>query len=276
MSILAAAAGGLGAITGLIGNNQTNKANIRLQREQQAFNAQQAKQANEWNMQQWQRENEYNAPAQQMARLEAAGLNPNLMYSQGNTGTASKLTAEVPQGVAPAKVSNSLAYLSNAVIPIISMYQDLQNKSAQHTVQLKQAQLMDEQIAGMALENIGKGYKNAMIKETSEWLPHMSEAKYMYLSNQGYTQAKENYHKHLMNKITEATSPALIEKAYWITRDVKQRALGGELNNELNRSLKPFGVTQNDELWQRYLVPTINKLLMKTLGTEGTVHNNKY
>ena len=102
MSIIAAAAGGLGAVTGMIGNNQTNKTNIRLQREQQQFNAQQAKQANEWNMQQWQRENEYNAPAQQMARLEAAGLNPNLMYGQGNTGTASKLTAEVPQGVAPA------------------------------------------------------------------------------------------------------------------------------------------------------------------------------
>ena len=108
MSILAAAGAGLGAVTGLVGNNQTNKANIQLQREQQQFNAQQAKQANEWNMQQWQRENEYNAPAQQMARLEAAGLNPNLMYGQGNPGTASKLTAEVPQGVAPAKVSNSL------------------------------------------------------------------------------------------------------------------------------------------------------------------------
>ena len=125
------------------------------------------KQANEWNMQQWQRENEYNAPAQQMTRLEAAGLNPNLMYGQGNTGTASKLTAEVPQGVAPAKVSNSLAYLSNAVIPIISMYQDLQNKSAQHSVQLKQAQLIDEEIAGKALDNTLKGYSVQKAKEES-------------------------------------------------------------------------------------------------------------
>lgn len=276
MSIFAAAAGGLGAITGLIGNNQTNKANIRLQREQQQFNAQQAKQANEWNMQQWQRENEYNAPAQQMARLEAAGLNPNLMYGQGNTGTASKLTAEVPQGVAPAKVSNSLAYLSNAVIPIISMYQDLQNKSAQHTVQLKQAQLMDEEIAGKSLENIGKQAQNQILYANANQLAMTADYRFETSKYQLQSLQEKLRQQQLNNAILNKTSPFLIEKANWITRDVKQRALGGELNNELNRSLKPFGVTQNDELWQRYLIPTINKLLMKTLGTEGTVHNNKY
>ena len=98
------------------------------------------------------------------------------MYSQGNTGTASKLTAEVPQGVAPAKVSNSLAYLSNAVIPIISMYQDLQNKSAQHSVQLKQAQLIDEEIAGKALDNALKGYSVQKAKEQSFY--YQLEAQY--------------------------------------------------------------------------------------------------
>lgn len=256
MSILAAAAGGLGAVTGLIGNNQTNKTNIRLQREQNEWNAKQAAQANEWNMQQWQRENEYNAPAQQMARLEAAGLNPNLMYAQGNTGTASKLTAEVPQGVAPAKVSNSLAYLSNAVIPIISMYQDLQNKSAQHTIQLKQAQLMDEEIAGKAL-------KNQILHSNANQLAMTADYRFETSKYQLQSLQEKLRQQQLNNAILNKTSPFLIEKANWITRDVKQRALGGEINNELNRSLKPFGVTQNDELWQRMLIPTITKLLQK-------------
>jgi hypothetical protein len=263
MSILAATAAGLGAVTGLVGNIQTNNTNIRLQREQQQFNAQQAKQANEWNMQQWQRENEYNAPAQQMARLEAAGLNPNLMYGQGNPGSASKLTAEVPQGVAPAKVSNSLAYLSNAVIPIISMYQDLQNKSAQHTVQLKQAQLMDEEIAGKALDNISKGYINTVNESRARWALPASDFDYYMKDTQLQALEQKLKTQQYNNAILKATSPALIEKANWITRDVKQRALGGEINNELNRSLKPFGVTQNDELWQRMLIPTITKLLQK-------------
>ena len=263
MSILAAAAGGLGAITGLIGNNQTNKTNIRLQKEQNEWNEKQAAKANEWNMQQWKRENEYNAPAQQMARLEAAGLNPNLMYAQGNTGTASKLTAEVPQGVAPAKVSNSLAYLSNAVIPVISMYQDLQNKSAQHNVQLKQAQLMDEEIAGKALENIGKQAQNQILYANANQLAMTADYRFESSKYQLQSLQEKLRQQQLNNAILNKTSPFLIEKANWITRDVKQRALGGEINNELNRSLKPFGVTQNDELWQRMLIPTITKLLQK-------------
>ena len=263
MSIVAAAAGGVGAITGLIGNNQTNKTNIRLQKEQNEWNAKQAAQANEWNMQQWKRENEYNAPAQQMARLEAAGLNPNLMYAQGNTGTASKLTAEVPQGVAPAKVSNSLAYISNAVIPIISMYQDLQNKSAQHTVQLKQAQLLDEEIAGKALDNIGKQSQNEILHANAYVATMTSDYKFESQKYQLQALQEKLRQQTLNNDILYKTSPELIEKAFWITRDVKQRALGGELNNELNRGPKPFGVTKNDELWQRMLVPTITKLLKK-------------
>lgn len=43
-----------------------------------------AKQVEFWNMQ-----NEYNTPANQMKRFQDAGLNPNLIYGQGNPGNAS-------------------------------------------------------------------------------------------------------------------------------------------------------------------------------------------
>lgn len=44
---------------------------------------------NEYNMRMWQMQNEYNTPANQMKRYLEAGLNPNLIYSQGNAGNAS-------------------------------------------------------------------------------------------------------------------------------------------------------------------------------------------
>lgn len=58
---------------------------INLQNE---ANRQLAEYQNEWNLSQWHRENEYNSPAQQMARLKAAGLNPNLAYNMATTGNA--------------------------------------------------------------------------------------------------------------------------------------------------------------------------------------------
>jgi hypothetical protein len=36
----------------------------------------------------WERQNKYNDPSQQMARLKAAGLNPNLVYGKGVTGNS--------------------------------------------------------------------------------------------------------------------------------------------------------------------------------------------
>lgn len=40
-------------------------------------------------VEQWNRQNLYNSPAAQMERFKAAGLNPHLIYGQGNSGNAS-------------------------------------------------------------------------------------------------------------------------------------------------------------------------------------------
>ena len=167
MSALAAAAAGVGALTGLIGTNQTNKTNIKLQREQNEWNAAQAEKANQWNLEQWERENVYNNAQNQMARLEAAGLNPNLMYGQGSPGSAGSVKSEVAPSVAPARVTSPLQNFSNQVVPLISMYQDLQNKQAQISVQQKQAQLYDQEIAGKAIDNVIKGYASEKAKHQS-------------------------------------------------------------------------------------------------------------
>lgn len=44
----------------------------------------------------WNRQNLYNDPESQMARFKAAGLNPNLIYGQGNAGNASSTPSYQP------------------------------------------------------------------------------------------------------------------------------------------------------------------------------------
>lgn len=46
---------------------------------------------NRMNIKNWQMQNEYNTPANQMARFKAAGLNPNLIYDRGDSGSAGSL-----------------------------------------------------------------------------------------------------------------------------------------------------------------------------------------
>lgn len=73
----------------LISTNMTNRANERMQQEQ-----------NKWNLEQWQRNNEYNSPAAQMQRLKAAGINPDIMYGQ-NAGGAAGNSSSPAQGTNP-------------------------------------------------------------------------------------------------------------------------------------------------------------------------------
>lgn len=95
-------------IFGVIGQRQQNKnidKQIAAQREENAkmreYNLNLAKMQNQWNLDQWNRENEYNLPVNQMARLKQADLNPDLMYQNGTSGLTAASSPSMSSG-APA------------------------------------------------------------------------------------------------------------------------------------------------------------------------------
>lgn len=69
------------------------------QRRNYKYSMEMAKWQNETNIANWNMQNEYNSPLAQMQRLQAAGLNPNLVYGNGVTGNSSSQapSASVPQ-----------------------------------------------------------------------------------------------------------------------------------------------------------------------------------
>ncbi|AKI26946.1 DNA pilot protein VP2 [Microviridae Fen7895_21] len=104
LSVVAGAIPVVGSVvSGLINNANTN-ANNAANRQ---FQAQQQTDQNNYNTNMWMMQNAYNAPAAQMARDKAAGLNPNLVY-----GTADNSVATA----APMSVHNS--YVAQPKQPI--------------------------------------------------------------------------------------------------------------------------------------------------------------
>lgn len=74
-------------VFGLIGQRLQYKYNTELQDRQ-----------NQFNLDMWNLQNEYNSPQAQMKRYEEAGLNPALIYSQGNPGNAASAPVQsVPE-----------------------------------------------------------------------------------------------------------------------------------------------------------------------------------
>lgn len=157
---LSAGAAGASAISSGKMNRRAEKYNKWALQQQQAFNAQQAQlgrdwseemmgQQNEWNLQQWQRENEYNTPAAQRARLEAAGLNAALMMQgQGSIGMAgSGQPATSPSGNPQA--SSGLSSAPQYVRPDFSLL-------SQAVDSFFKNKLISEQSTGQGLDNLLK------------------------------------------------------------------------------------------------------------------------
>jgi len=64
----------------------------------------------QWALQDWNRQNAFNAPKQQMQRYKEAGLNPNLIYTQSNTAAPVRST----DAIAPKLDPDSLAILGKS------------------------------------------------------------------------------------------------------------------------------------------------------------------
>lgn len=94
-----------------------NKANMALAQYQYD------RQMEAWNMQ-----NQYNSPLNQIARLRAAGLAPELMY--GNGGASAGNASEYPKYNAPNMVQE-FAPITQALPQMLSLYQSFQMKQAQ-------------------------------------------------------------------------------------------------------------------------------------------------
>lgn len=94
-AIIAGAGALAGGIAGGLFNRGAtagaNKTNIKLAREQMQFEERMVKE-----------QNEYNSPANQMARYAQAGLNPNLVYQQGNSGNQTSVPSYNRADVKPA------------------------------------------------------------------------------------------------------------------------------------------------------------------------------
>lgn len=80
------------SLLGAVFGNSAYKRQLRMMREQNAFQKAERESQNQWNLEQWFRENAYNTPLAQRSRLNDAGINPYMMLSGGNTGTASALS----------------------------------------------------------------------------------------------------------------------------------------------------------------------------------------
>lgn len=114
------------------------------------YNSALAAKQNQWNIEQWRRENAYNTPAAQMARMKAAGLNPDLAYGQQNLAAASP---EMTAGAESPIQDMSVLGQKSTIGDIASQFAQSRLASAQAKLAESQASKVDKEAQGIDISN---------------------------------------------------------------------------------------------------------------------------
>lgn len=157
--IIAAGASLIGNAVGASSQNNTNQTNIDINRENNAFNAEQAQLQRDWQESMWNKNNAYNSPNSMISR----GLNPFIQGSAAMAGSRSPASGGAAASAAP--VPSLQAFIPNFSDVFSSLASLAQSKKAQS--ESNNIDAITPQIA-----NYYKGltnWKNLAIGESGYW-----------------------------------------------------------------------------------------------------------
>lgn len=113
-ALLGAAGSVINGALGFFGQQSANKTNLKIARETNAANRANQEYQNEWNLEMWNKQNEYNSPAAMRQRLEAAGLNP-IFNGLDGVSEAGQLQSADYVATPGAPMLNSGEFLGNGI-----------------------------------------------------------------------------------------------------------------------------------------------------------------
>lgn len=117
------------------------------------FNERMVNQANMWNLAQWNRQNEYNLPANEIVRLKQAGINPALYYSKGGMSLSGSVApspvASSSGGISPVPFVSAKLDNMMALAQIDNIKADTANKRSEGSILESDAKIRDALNTGM-------------------------------------------------------------------------------------------------------------------------------
>lgn len=153
-------------VVGMVNQNHQNKVNLRLMREQNAFNAEQAQLQRDWQQQMWGMNNTYNSPSAMISR----GLNPFVQGSAAMAGSKSPASGGAAATAAP--VPSMQAYKPNFSNVFQSLASLAQAKASEASARESGARTDQTNTVTPLLSDYYKGltnWKNLAVGSSGYW-----------------------------------------------------------------------------------------------------------
>ena len=257
MSVLGGIVAGVGSLFGGLGssamNNKavqdTNKANMEIAKYQAQWQQQENEKAYQRSLNMWNLQNEYNSPTQQMARIRAAGLNPNLVYGNGVTGNSAGSTPQYEPVKFNAPTMQAYRGWNLGISDAISQYlayrtskAQVDNMEAQNSLIRQQTATEATKQANIAASTSRSEFDLNMAKELKDVSVSSAIADMNYKqasASQGWTKANREVIQYELDKALFDNNIKLSHQKYLqalqITRQFQQSYDINAFRNELER-----------------------------------------
>lgn len=226
-------------------NKKANESNERLAREQQA-----------WNEKMWAKNNAYNDPSAQMARLKDAGLNPRLIYGQ-SSGAAAGNASEV-KGYDRAE-SKSVYNGTTAFADMVNFKNtetQTDNLKSMEEVNKQEALVKAQEVLNKTLDVDRKGFDLGVSKELRETSLQAARANAEQQMQNAIKSGAEA-------KVSVNTSDQRIKQAEIEVKKAISQLKGQDLENELKKlslNLRQNGIIDSDPIIWRLVIQNWEKI----------------
>lgn len=204
-AIISAGASFAGSLANLFsGQHQANKA---FERQKELMRIQ-----NQYAIDNWNRENNYNTPSAQMQRLRDAGLNPNLVYGQGSgslqAGSIDTPSApSAPMAVSP-DFSKSIMDGANAALAIAQAKKAGSETIAQNIENEYNQKTLEDRINKVSLENNWTKEQTKKAKEETAYLQEqfgelVARINSLKIRNEIDSKTLDNWDREFNNRMRE-------------------------------------------------------------------------
>ena len=184
-------------------------------------------------------QNAYNTPAKQMERIKQAGLNPALMYGQGNTGNAMQLSGVSKADVQGPQLAQSAA--AGAQISLVNSQRELNKKNAFLTF-VEAMRKGGDDIPGMK-----KIFSNEIALQEADIDKRLQEYRNLKAQEAGVLIDNEIKDKSKVSLIKQASQNLLLTLE--TTREKKYGNVIGKWRAELSKK----GINLNDNFFLRLM-----------------------
>lgn len=239
-----------GAIAGTLGSVPAIVQTAWENRQQRRFAREMYQRQYDDNLTLWHLQNQYNSPQAQMNRFQEAGLNKNLVYSQGNPGNASGISA--PNPVRPEFTPLPLDKL-NPMGSLMLMY-DLEQKQAGTDNMKIQNSILHEELALRRVQGLEAWRRYEMESDLQPITMEARREALRKLRTDIDLSINEDARRAVQLSTNVMEAAQRIENMRTTNEEIKQRIQNMKRDGtlkDLEIGLRRSGLTFHDELWQR-------------------------